>query len=443
MIGALLMRRLRGEPERAVPVLPDGGVGFGSYAALVSQFQAAGAEMLTQPGAPAPMDTSAFRGNSAVFAVSAVRMAVLSEARFQWQQVRQGRPGKLYGTAGLAVLERPWAGASTGDLVSQMELDATMAGNSYWVMQIDRDGFPALVRLNPAHVGIVLSLTLGPSGRPIAHQVEAYKVQMPGESEFELYRPDQVCHYKPIPDPAQPWVGMSWLTPLFHEIRSDHLLTQHKVKSLEKRATFPVAVKYPIEASFEVVKKFRDTFEEGHAGPENAGKTLHYGGGADIEVIGQSFKDLELRAVQGAGESRIAAAGGVPPVIVGFSEGLDSATYSNYGQARRRWADGSLRPTWRAMASSLQVLTGVPVASDRLWTDDRDISFLQEDIADEAKIRQTHATTIRSLIDAGFEPDAAITATLAGDFEQLLGEHTGLYSVQLQKPGAQDAPISA
>jgi phage portal protein BeeE len=53
---------------------------------------------------------------------------------------------------------------------------------------------------------------------------------------------------------------------------------------------------------------------------------------------------------QGAGETRIAAAAGVPPVIVGLSEGLQAATYSNYSQARRRFADGTMRPLWRNAA---------------------------------------------------------------------------------------------
>ncbi len=434
--ATLLARRVRGSERAMPPVLPNGGVGVASYWDLVSAFRSAGAEMLSQPGAPARMDGSAYRSNSAVFACCAVRQAVLSEAMFRFQERQDGRFGRLYGSPMLDMLESPWPGASTGDLIAALDLDATMAGNSYWVANPAGAG---LVRLDPGHVEIVMTLVKGPTGHPISHQVEAYKVQMPGSSESELYAPEQVAHYKPIPDPDAPWVGMSWLRPLVHEVRSDHLLTQHKVKSLENRAVFPVSVTYPETASAEVVKKFRELFETGHAGPENSGRTLHIGGGADVTVIGQSFKDLELRAVQGAGETRIAAAAGIPPIIVGFSEGLDSATYSNYGQARRRWADASLRPTWRAMSSALERLVAPPVAFHRLWFDDRDISFLQEDVKDEAEIHQMHASTIRTLIDAGFEPDAATAAVMAGDLEQLIGTHSGLYSVQLQPPGANDA----
>ena len=73
-----------------------------------------------------------------------------------------------------------------------------------------------------------------------------------------------------------------------------------------------------------------------------------------MKTIGQSFEDLEVKATQGAGETRIAACAGVPPVIVGLSEGLSSATYSNYSQARRRLVDGTMRPLWRFFASAME-----------------------------------------------------------------------------------------
>ena len=68
--------------------------------------------------------------------------------------------------------------------------------------------------------------------------------------------------------------------------------------------------------------------------------TLFLGAGADATVIGTNLQEMDFRRVQGGGETRVAAAGGVPPVIVGLSEGLAAATYANYGQARRRFADG-------------------------------------------------------------------------------------------------------
>jgi hypothetical protein len=70
----------------------------------------------------------------------------------------------------------------------------------------------------------------------------------------------------------------------------------------------------------------------------------------------------------------------------------------------------------------------------RLWYDDRDIAFLREDEKDRAEIQGLEARTIRTLLDAGYEGDSVIAAVLDSDWAKL--RHTGLFSVQLQEPGA-------
>ncbi len=73
-----------------------------------------------------------------------------------------------------------------------------------------------------------------------------------------------------------------------------------------------------------------------------------------------------------------------------------------------------------------------------LWYDDSDISFLQEDQADKAKIQQTQAATAASYVAAGFESDSVVKAILADDMSLL--KHSGLVSVQLLPPGQTNAP---
>lgn len=167
--------------------------------------------------------------------------------------------------------------------------------------------------------------------------------------------------------------------------------------------------------------------------------TMHIGGGADVTIVGRDFQQIDFKVVQGHGETRLAAAAGVPPIIAGFSEGLSSATYSNYGQARRRFADGTMSTLWGNAAGSLQRLATPPPGA-RLWWDGRDHPFLREDSKDAAEIAQTQATTMRTLIDAGFKADSVKRAIAAGDMSLL--EHSGLYSVQLWAPGTNPAATS-
>jgi hypothetical protein len=120
-------------------------------------------------------------------------------------------------------------------------------------------------------------------------------------------------------------------------------------------------------------------------------------------------------------------------VIVGLSEGLAAATYSNYGLAMRRFADITMRPLWRNAAASLAPIVNVPSGAE-LWYDDRDVPALADDGEARAMILSTNAATIHTFVAAGYEPDSVIEAVTSGDLSKL--QHSGLYSVQLQPAGS-------
>jgi phage portal protein BeeE len=82
--------------------------------------------------------------------------------------------------------------------------------------------------------------------------------------------------------------------------------------------------------------------------------------GADATVIGNSFEQMNFSTVQAAGENRIIIASGVPGIVIGSKEGLMAATYSNYEQAMRRFADVTMRPLWRSVCACLSKLVAVP-----------------------------------------------------------------------------------
>jgi hypothetical protein len=172
--------------------------------------------------------------------------------------------------------------------------------------------------------------------------------------------------------------------------------------------------------------------EERNEGTRNAYKTMHLAPGADPVPVGTNLRQIEFKVNQGAGETRLASAAGVPPVIAGFSEGLEAATYANYSQARRRFTDGTMHPLWENAAGSLEPLFIVPAGS-RMWYDATQIPFLREDEKDVAAIQKEQATTINSLIAAGYEPESVVKAVIAQDWRLL--KHTGAFSVQLYPPG--------
>lgn len=379
--------------------------------------------------------TAAYASNGPVFALMALRLLVFSAVRFQWQQMRSGRPGELFGTPDLALLEQPWQGGTTQDLLAAMILDVDLCGNFYGA----RIG-GELVRLRPDWVSIVLEPRRFRGGvlgyRRVGYLYQEYGGV--GEHAIPLL-PDEVCHFAPYPDPLATYRGMSWLTPVLRELTNDKLMQRHQQAFFVNGATPNMVVSLKESVDFEMFKRFKESMNLEHRGAENAYKTLFLGGGADVTVVGADFQQMNFTATLGRGETRLAAAAGVPVTIVGFSEGLQGSSLNqgNYGQARRRFADATMHPLWGNAAGSLQTVLRPPSAA-RLWYDARDVPFLREDARDSAEIQGREAATIRQLIDAGYEADSVIAAVTAADWGLL--KHTGLFSVQLQPPGTQTEP---
>jgi len=398
----------------------------------------------------------AYKQSGVIFACITARQLAFSEARFAaCRYESDGRPGELKYTPGIELLQQPWPGGTIGELLSRMELDVSLSGNFYATVVDDlgRIGRRALgpgrrvVRLRPDWVTIIIGSKKDPDGAhpyDVTAKVIAYEYKPPAagtqwgvlqdQARAMLLLPEDVCHYSPIPDPAMRYRGMSWLTPVINEIKSDKAATKHKLRYFEHGATPKIAVSLDKEITPSQFEEFTELFKEQHAGVENAYKTLFLAGGANVSTVGADLRQMDFKSTQGAGETRIAAASGVPPIIVGLSEGLESATYSNYGQARRRFADNTIRPLWRSAAVSLEALVSLK-KSEHLRVDDRDIAFLREDLVDRADILAKQAVQIRQLVDGGFDPDAVVRAVAHYDMQELEGEHTGLMSVQLLPPG--------
>lgn len=390
----------------------------------------------------------AYRQNGPVFALILARLQVFSQARFQWTRATGGNPRDMFGTPELQILEFPWPGGTTAELLGRMEVDVSTAGNAF-IRRVKRGDRrrgtyeDRLVRLRPQWTTILLS-----SMEDAANPWEAGDVQLEGY----LYKPNgdatktilldrtEVAHYAPLPDPVANFRGMSWITPVLTSVKADAASEVHKSKFFENAATPNLAIKFDPTATVEDIKAFKELLEEGHQGRFNAYKTLYLGGGADPVAVGKDFQQLAFAQTQGKGESRLAAAAGVPPSWVGFSEGLQGSALNagNFTAARRRFGDGTMHHLWGAAATALEVILERPPAlagagPARLWHDTRWVPFLREDAKDHAETQAQEAQTMRTLIEAGYDPKSVVNAVENSDWSLL--QHTGLVSVQLQEPG--------
>lgn len=371
----------------------------------------------------------AFGGNAVVFGVINARAKLFSEARFKFRRLSDK---KLFGTDALGKLERPWPNGTTGELLTRMEQDASLAGNAYV-----RDCGDRLERLRPDWVTIVSWVTEDANGEEV-REVLGYVYEPVGDTDrtTAYYPVEEVAHWSPIPDPMANFRGMSWLAPVLKEINADRAMTEHRDKFFRNAATPNMIIKYLGKISPSQKQGLADSIAARHGGPENAGGTLVLDEGADPLIVGSKFSDAQFDELQAAGENRIAVAGGVPAIVIGLKEGLNAAAWSMYRQAMRAFADDTMRPNWRGACASLSVLVDVPSGAE-LWYDTTDIAALQEGEAEAAGVLQVQAATASTLISAGFDPASVITAITAGDMTLL--RHTGLVSVQLLPPGESPA----
>jgi hypothetical protein len=379
---------------------------------------------------------AAYESNGPIFALILARIQVFSQIRFGWTRFAGTQPGDFFGTSELNVLERPWPGGTTSDLLARMELDVSLAGNAY----IRRTRQDRLNRLRPDWVTIILGSQEDAESPSTASDVEvAGYMYAPPSSRQQLFFPEEVAHYAPYPDPFFHYLGMSWITPVIREMKADSAATAHKERFFENAATPNLAIKFDASQTFDQVQKFKELFEADHRGIRNAYKTLFLGGGADATSVGLNFQQMEFAATQGKGESRLAAAAGVPPSWVGFSEGLQGSSLNagNFSSARRRFSDGTMVHLWTNVSSSLEPILRVPQNAN-LWYDSR-VPFMREDAGDQADIQQKEASTITSLVRDGFTPESAVHAVQNNDWSLL--KHTGFTSVQLLPPSNGTEPF--
>lgn len=397
-----------------------------------------------------------YKKNGVVFSAIDRRQQVFSQARFQWQRWTGGRPQDMFGNADLALLERPWPNGTTGEMLSRMEIDGSISGNSYWTTCDDRgrlgrsarkDANRRLVRMRPDWVTLIIG---APSGNPygLDARVVAYQyLPRPdngyGNSGYAttvqepiLLLPEEVCHYSPKPDPLARFIGMSWLTPIITDIFADDAAAIHKMSFFKNGASPRLAITFDKEVPAKDLDLYKRKFDDMHSGSENAYGTLFMGGGADVRPLTVDLRALDYKMTTGAGETRMAVASGVPAVILGISEGLGGSSLNegNFRAAKRLFVDGTIQDLWRKVAPSLEVLLTTPPNGAELAVDARDIPFLREDSDQQAAIRAQDATTMVALVNGGFEAESIKLYMATSDVSRLV--HTGMVSVQLQSPGA-------
>jgi len=384
-----------------------------------------------------------YAGNSVVFSAVLLRLMLFSEAVFQWQAKDDKH---LFGNTDLAILEEPWPDGTTRDLLVRMEQDASLAGTAYiW----RPPGEDMLIRLRPDWTTIISELVSVPGGgqyrRKIGYWVEPPKTVL-DQGKGEFYPADEVAQWSPVPDPQASFRGMSWLTPVYRDIKGDDGMGTYKVRYLENAASPNMLIKYAQKLQPGTVDAVRERMHARYGGSDNAFKTLVLDQGADATVIGNSLQQMDFSGVAAAGEQRILAAALVPGVLVGL-EPLRGAG-RGYQESMQKFANIWARPQWRSVCGALSKLVNVP-AGNRLWFDASDIAALQDGEMEKAQAALIRMQGVLAARQAGYTRESAVVAVANGDVTQLKpdpgapapGQAAVQHQLPQQQPGATAQPL--
>ena len=297
----------------------------------------------------------AYQKSSAFFAcVSALAFAFPEPPLFVYDG--DGDEGKLLPTHGLRkLLKRPMPNMGEAELMATTIVYLALAGNAFWHKVRNKAG--QVIQLRPYHAGHIVTVPGGENW--ISHYL--YNPDGTGDQgvilgELARIDPNDIVHFKwPSVDPSQPWQSQPPILAAATEVDADVEAIRYIFALLKNDAIPRTVVTMSPERALddEEVRRTKEQWNERY-GADNRGSVAILEGGSKVERLGLNLQELAFDALVRIPETRIAAVLRVPPILAGLNAGLDKATYSNYGEARTAFAQDTLVPLWRLVASEVE-----------------------------------------------------------------------------------------
>ena len=150
------------------------------------------------------------------------------------------------------------------------------------------------------------------------------------------------------PDPCNLTDGLGPLQAAMRDVQTDEERADYIIEMLTNTRSPGLILTQPEGWTPDQKDEVRALLNSG-LGRGRRGRTLFLEGeGAKIDQAAP-LKDLDWPGMSALSETRICAAFGVPPIIIGLRSGLQNATYSNYEQAEKSFYQGSMVPRWKML----------------------------------------------------------------------------------------------
>jgi HK97 family phage portal protein len=302
-----------------------------------------------------------------------------------YKRTRFGDEVEIEGHPVLDLLNRPNPYYSGYTLLQMTIADILTTGSGYWVMVNNNGGRLAEVYWMDARY---VAPDFPNSGE---EYMFGWKYTPAGTGVVEEYRKDQVVDFKRSFDPYNDRIGY---TPL--------LATMKEMALVNLNSTYTAAVLKNVGVTNMVITPKGDTTILGDEatslkkeifnsiGLDNRGEPLVLTSPVDVSQLGMKTQDMMLQDVDANAVSRICAAIGVSPMVLGLPD--QGRTYANYHEAQRAAWINSIIPMHDLITESLKnrLLNYYdPSRSMCLKFDYSDVEALADDrkvLAEEAKI---------------------------------------------------------
>jgi len=296
----------------------------------------------------------------------------------------------------LDLLDEPNDDMDFSSFIETLVTHRAFAGNAY-IEKVRAGGRVArLGFLRPDRVEI----------KPGAKREDDIFVYTIGTTKRYIERKD-VIHFK-LPNPKNDFYGLSPIEVIAREGDLDQRMTDF-ASAFFKNAGVPFGLlTVPGATTEEEKKQIRSRWRRAFQGIKKWFQLLILNQeSAKYQALGLSQKDMEFESTRKQVESRICAAFGVPPILVGALVGLEHATYANYGVAQQSFWSETMKPLLYRIASRLtrDLLPEFATTADRrarLAFDTSGVAALQQDNTGKLEV------VAKLIAGGGFTPNQAL-----------------------------------
>ena len=259
-------------------------------------------------------------------------------------------------------------------------LSWSIQGNAYWLKM--RNEQKKVVELWYAPHWMMT-----PMGHPTDRTIfiDHYKYNPGGGMPIKLL-PEDVVHFRFGLDPENVRQGLSQLNCVIREVFTDDEAANFSA-SLLRNAGVPSIVISPENEGMNIrdedVKEIKEKFRHSFTG-DKRGDALVMSGPTKVDQFGFNPQEMELGGIRDISEERVCAALGIPPAVVGFGAGLQTAKVgaTMIQLIRLAWT-GNIVPSQRILKGVLQnqLLIDFEPNPERFEVgfDNSEVQALQED----------------------------------------------------------------